>query len=89
MEFDDSGNEVFLTQSTFHENYDDIDTQGVVNAVDALLDLCDDCNNGVCTGGHTVEYADFSNVKENSWTVPDDLFEDEFSGDFPEVSLCF
>ena len=69
----DSGADLFIMQSIFREIEDDVNTQVAVDAVDSLL-----------ASGES-DLLDFSNQKDNSSVLPDEV-EDEFSGNFPEVS---
>ena len=85
MEGYDSGDDIFITQNTFCE--ENIDMQAAVDAVDSLLEFCDSSENNVCTGGEVLQYVDFLNRPENvPVDILEDLFVDEMSGDFPDVS---
>ena len=61
MEYD-SGDDIFITQNTFHEVNDSIDTEGAVDVANSLLDDFDSVKEN--------ELLDFSNQKDNSSVLP-------------------
>lgn len=95
---DDSGNDIFITQSSFC-CLDDADTQAVDDAVENVLDTSLEVLNDLPTGD-VVEYWDFSHDQKDGKTVNDrqheafvplvpDLLQDEVCFIASHISIHF
>ena len=81
----ESDDDLFLTQINF-QNEEDISTREAIYAANSL-DQFLDYDHRQFTNGETVGLLDFSEQRNNSSEVTDDMLPEDF-GDFSELSFC-